>query len=275
VRPGRHSIAVFYGLACALSWCAWLPLAAASRGYAVPAVSGQHYLGALGPILAAFVVTFFSSGIAGIAELGRRMIRWRVGLRWFLIAIFGPFALYAISAVGVGLTTGHWPDFSQFGRSDEFPTLGVVGAFLIHTLTFGFGEEVGWRGFALPRLQTRHRALTATLVLTAFWACWHLPAFFYRPGYSAMGAGEIAGWFLSLFTGAILLTWLYNSSRGSILIAALFHGSIDLAFTSKPIDAAVMNTMGALIVLWAIGVVAITGSTNLSLRARQQLRADE
>jgi membrane protease YdiL (CAAX protease family) len=240
----------------------------------MPTVAGQHYLGALGPILAAIIVTAFSSGTAGIAELGRRILRWRVGLRWFLIAIFGPFVLFVISAIGVGLVTGHGLDIRHFGRSDEFPAFNIVGVFLIHTVTFGFGEEVGWRGFALPRLQRRHSALTATLLLTILWACWHLPAFFYRPGYSAMGAGEMAGWFLSLFTGAILLTWLYNSSRGSILIVALFHGSIDLAFTSKPIDAAVVNTMGALIVLWAIVVVAITGPTNLSLRARQQVQAE-
>ncbi|MEJ2086578.1 MAG: hypothetical protein P8Y44_13025 [Acidobacteriota bacterium] len=128
----QHPVAFFFILACALSWSAWLPLAAASRGYTVPTVSGQHYLGALGPILAAFIVTAFSSGTVGIAELSRRMIRWRVGLRWFLIAIFGPFILFVISTIGVGLVTGHGPDIRHFGRSDEFPTFNVVGVFLIH-----------------------------------------------------------------------------------------------------------------------------------------------
>lgn len=266
----RYSVLAYSILACALSWAIWLPLVARSLGARVYVLPYQHYLGALGPMVAAIIVAAVSTGRSGIVELVRGLIRWHVGIRWFLIAVLGPAALYVISAIGLALFNGAWPDFTQFGRSTEFPALGLIGVSLVHILTFGVGEELGWRGFALPRLQAKHSALAATILLTIVWAVWHIPTFFYRPGYSSMGAIDIVGWFLSLLTGAILLTWLYNSTKGSVLIVALFHGSIDVAFTSKSIDSGVMNTMGALIVLWAIAVVVIAGPTHLSRFARQQ-----
>ncbi len=267
----RHPVAAYYMLACALSWAAWFPLVAAHHGFNVPTIPYHHYLGACGPILAAFIVAALSTGRAGVLQLARGMMRWHVSLGWLLIALFGPAVLYGLSAVGTSLFSNTWPDVSQFGRSDEFPGLGVVAVWLVQTLTFGVGEEVGWRGFALPRLQAKHNAFSATLLLTCLWALWHIPAFFYRPGYLSMGAGEIVGWLFSLLTGAILLTWLYNSTKGSILIVALFHGSIDVAFTSNLIDIGVMNAMGVLIVLWAIVVVWRTGPAQLSRVVRQQV----
>lgn len=266
----RCPLLAYSVLACTISWALWLPLVMRSRGADIALLPYQHYIGSVGPMLAAMVVVGTINGKNGVAQLLRGLLKWRVELRWYVIAILGPAALYAVSAAGIGLYGGEWPAFSQFGRSGEFPGLGPVGVSLLQFLTFGVGEEIGWRGFALPRLQAKHNALAATLLLTVAWAAWHIPAFFYRPGYSAMDAADILGWFFSLLTGALLLTWLYNSAEGSILIVALFHGSIDVAFTSKPIDTSVMNTMGALIVAWAIIVIIITGPTNLSQRARQQ-----
>jgi membrane protease YdiL (CAAX protease family) len=85
------------------------------------------------------------------------------------------------------------------------------------------GEEVGWRRFALARLQTRHTASVSSLLLTLGWALWHTPLFAYRPGYASMDAMGVAGWFFSLLTDA---------SRGSLLVVALFHAAVDVVFTS-------------------------------------------
>lgn len=241
-----------------------------SQGMLTPVIPFQHYLGALGPIVAAIVITACTTGTSGVRQFGRRFANWRVGLHWYLIALFAPAALYVISAIGIGWYNGERVDFGLFGQSDEFPAVGLFGVWLIQTLTFGVCEEAGWRGFMLPHLQSKYGALSATIVLSVFWAFWHIPAFFYRPGYTSMGPAEIVGWYFSLLTGAILLTWLYNGSKGSILIVALFHGSIDVAFTAKAIDAGVMSTMGALIVVWAIIVILLTGPTHLSRAVRQQ-----
>jgi membrane protease YdiL (CAAX protease family) len=267
----RFPAATYFIMACGLTWAIWIPLALESQGINAPVIPYQHFLGALGPILAAVVTTAIISGATGLRRFAIRITQWRLDLRWYLIAVLGPFLLYLVSLVGLGIFRGEWADPGAFGRSDEFPSLGLVGVFLVHCFTFGVGEEAGWRGFLLPRLQAKYKALAATFILSVFWAVWHIPAFFYRPGYSSMGPADIAGWFLSLATGAILLTWLCNSTRGSILIVALFHGSVDVAFTSKLVDASIMNTMGALLVVWAIAVVLITGPANLSFTERQRI----
>ncbi|HKG68423.1 MAG TPA: CPBP family intramembrane glutamic endopeptidase, partial [Segetibacter sp.] len=123
---------------------------------------------------------------------------------------------------------------------------------------------VGWRGFALPRFQMKLNALAASILLTVFWAFWHWPLFFYRPGYTTMGMTDIFGWFFSLLTGSILLTWLYNSSRGSILICAVFHSTIDIAFTADIADKNVVNYTGFLITVWGILTIIIFKPTSLA-----------
>jgi membrane protease YdiL (CAAX protease family) len=93
------------------------------------------------------------------------------------------------------------------------PDLGL-GAWAVWFATSGCGEELGWRGFALPRLQRTHSALISSVLLAIGWAGWHLPAFFYLPSYTAMGLQILPGFFLGVLAGSIVLTWLYNSSGG-------------------------------------------------------------
>ena len=120
----------------------------------------------------------------------------------------------------------------------------------------------------MPRLQARHSALVASVLLTLGWALWHVPLFFYRSGYTSMGAAGIVGWLFSLLTGAVLLTWPYNESRGSILIVALFHAAVDVAFTSSVASPVAVNVAGALITLWGIAVLIVAGPRHLSKRGK-------
>ncbi|MBH0200140.1 MAG: CPBP family intramembrane metalloprotease [Nitrospira sp.] len=265
----RYPLGIFWCLACGISWILWLPLVAASFGVHLPTLPAHHFWGALGPCAAAVIVTGLTKGKAGIADLMRRIVRWRMKVKWYLIALAGPPALFAIAAIVSGFVSGSWVGVRQFGSSEEFPEIGILCLWLFHTVTFGFGEEIGWRGFALPRLQRTRGALVATLLLSAAWASWHWPTFLYRPGYSSMDLLAGAGWFMSIVTGAILLTWLYNSTGGSVLIVSLFHGSIDVVFTSKEVGRDMMNMMGTLIVLWALLVLVLCGPDSLSCDGKQ------
>ena len=97
--------------------------------------------------------------------------------------------------------------------------LALVAAEIIF---YGYGEEVGWRGYVLPRLQRRHSALWASVLISIGWSLWHLPLFLVNESYRQMGVGGTIGWYFSMLTGAILMTWLYNSTDGSILLLAIF-----------------------------------------------------
>lgn len=181
-----------------------------------------------------------------------------------MIALLAPFILGLFAVVIYRIESHVDVDLSAFTRNVEFPEFNFVMFFMYNLMFFGFGEEIGWRGFALPHLQNKHNALVSSILLTLFWAFWHWPLFLYRPGYVDMEMSGIVGWVLSLFTGSILLTWLYNSSRGSILVCAVFHTTIDVVFTADISDKQVMNYLGMLITIWGVLTLIIFKSKNLS-----------
>jgi len=188
-----------------------------------------------------------------------------------LVALFSPFLLAVLATVINSLIYKTPVNLSALFITKEFPHFHIVTFFIYNLVFFGFGEEVGWRGFALPRLQAKSSALTASILLTFFWALWHWPLFFYRPNYLAMGFTGILGWLFSLFTGSILLTWLYNSSKASILMCAVFHATIDIAFTAEFSDQELVSMMGFLITLWGILTVIIFKAENLSFNKRKMI----
>jgi uncharacterized protein len=271
----RHPLATYFAFAYGISWLLWAPLWMPAFGVdGLPVLPFHHALGALGPITAAFLVSALETGLAGPLDLFRRMGLWRGRLVWVALALLAPFALLALAVVGTSLIGGESLSLAGFGSSREFPQFSALGFLAYNIVSFGYGEEVGWRGFALPRLQTRHSAFVATLLLTLGWALWHLPLFFYRPGYVSMGAVDIVGWFLSFLTGAVLLTWLYNESRGSLLVVALFHATVDIVFTSDISSQPVTNGAGVLITLWGIIVLVAAGPGYLSRRGKM-IRLDQ
>jgi membrane protease YdiL (CAAX protease family) len=264
-----HPLATYFAFAYGISWLLWAPLWLPAFGVdGLPVLPFHHALGALGPITAAFLVSAMETGWAGPLDLFRRMGLWRGRLAWMAVALLVPFALLALAAVGASLIGGESLSLAGFGSSREFPQFSALGFLAYNIVSFGYGEEVGWRGFALPRLQTRHSAFVATFLLTLGWALWHLPLFFYRPGYMGMGATDIVGWFMSFLTGAVLLTWLYNESRGSLLVVALFHAAVDIVFTSDVSSQSVTNAAGVLITFWGIIVLVAAGPAYLSRRGK-------
>lgn len=189
-------------------------------------------------------------------------------LLYVFIALLSPFVLAVIAAY-IDHTVNNTPVvLSGLLTVKEFPALNLFSYFAYNFIFFGMGEEMGWRGFALPLLQTRMNALASGILLTIFWAAWHWPAFLYRPGYTGMDMAGILGWLFSLLTGSILLTWLYNASRGSILVCALFHTTVDIAFTADFARHDIVNYMGMLITVWGILTVLIFRPRNLAFGER-------
>jgi membrane protease YdiL (CAAX protease family) len=258
-------VSLYFALAYAFTWLIWAPLWLPAFGVnALPVLPYHHFLGAYGPFIAAIIATGREEGMTGIGCMMRSLVDVRGRVPWIAIGLLGPFLLFAIAAAtSVLFNQGDLP-WSGLFVSSEFPQFAWWEFLLFNVFTFGIGEEVGWRGFALPRLQRRHSAFVATLILTAGWAIWHWPAFLYRPGYVGMSAGGIIGWFVSLLAGAFLLTWLFNSSRGSLLAVVLFHAAIDVVFTSDLSSDFVVNVTGALIMVAAVVVISVAGPSTIS-----------
>jgi len=261
----KHPLLAFFVLAYALSWMVEIPLALEAQGMIQAGIPfSLHYLAAYGPMLSALIVTGLIGGIRGLRELLSRMAKWKVNPGWWLVAV-APLGLYLVVAAGLWLIQGIPMSLAAMGQVDFLPALGLA-ALPMWILTFGIGEETGWRGFALPRLQEGRSALRATIILWAFWALWHLPLFFYSYDVSIL-----PGFLIGLLAGAIVFTWLYNSSAGSILMTALWHGTFNFTTAcvscKTGLSAAVIST---LVMVWAVVVVLYYKPASLS-RATEQL----
>lgn len=259
----------FFGLAYIISWFIWLPLYGPIFGLTtLPTLPFHHGMGGLGPLMASFLTTWIFLRQKGLKHLVSQCLQIRP-LIYFAIALLSPFVLAFIAVVMAYFLDKTPVDFSGLFTNKEFPQFNLLSFFIYNLIFFGFGEEVGWRGFALPRLQNKLNALASSVLLTVFWALWHLPLFFYRPGYTTMDFAEITGWVLSLLTGSILLTWLYNSSKASILIVAVFHSTVDIVFTGD-IAINAINYMGFLITVWGILTILMFKPKNLAAGEREK-----
>lgn len=262
---------LYFVLAYLISWIIWLPLILPKFGIdSLPVLPKyHHYLGSFGPMIAAFIVKYISEVWNGVKDLLKRLVQWKVKWIWYVVVIIVPVLLVVAAGYADRFINGQSFTMKGFSANDEFPQFGPLGYFLFNFFTFGIGEETGWRGYALPALQKKFTAFTSTLILAVGWACWHIPAFLYRPLYSQMDVAGIAGFFMSLLIGAIVLTWLYNSTKGSLLIVALFHAMIELMFISDNITVKMTSYIGGAIMISAVLIVLIAKPRNLSLQPKQ------
>jgi membrane protease YdiL (CAAX protease family) len=238
-----HPLVAFFALAFLGGWLVLLPTVLFESGFGLipidipaPAVMLSFIPAAMaGPALGAFVVTRMVEGKEGTRQLlRRRVLRWRVGVHWYLIAIFGVPIVYFLAA---SLVLGTAPLEALI---EDWPflftsyLLKVVMVFLIVSLW----EEIGWMGFALPRLQDRYGPLMASVVLGVMWALWHLPAYFNSTQVVAdkVGFGELDRLLyllpplilLATFT-RIVMTWLFNVAMGSVIVVTLFHAGFNIS----------------------------------------------
>lgn len=260
------AIVGFVLLAYGISWLIWWPLASVGGVPPDSSLRYLHLLGGMGPAAAGFLVVRMIDGPAGAAQLTARLVNWRVGLRWHAVAWLLPFALLGVAVLLARVVDGDTQPV-RFDRSIEYPRLPTAVYWLASVVAYGFGEEVGWRGVLLPRLQARHHALSAAFIVSVIWALWHLPLFWFSPGMSQMTAPDIAGWYASLLCGSVLFTWLFNATGGSVLVPAIFHGMMDVAFLASG-PARLPALLGGLVTVLGVGVLIRLGPAHLAARSR-------
>lgn len=217
-RPGWQRSAAFLLLAFVLSWMPWLALVATTGdALAGPGSTALWVAGGFGPTVAALLVAGLFDGRAGLRELIGGLRRWRLG-RWYLALVL-PLPV-ALLAVVVTVSTG--PASLEVAGLGHWLLLPVM---LLGGVLLGGLEEVGWRGYLLPRLQTAVGPVVASVVIGLVWALWHTPLFVLD---STSQTSFSPTWFtLHAVALSLVLTWVYNGSGGSVLLAVLFHGVVN------------------------------------------------
>lgn len=207
----RHDLVLYFVLAYLLSWALWpLVILNPTSSPLVP----------FGPLIAAVIVALLAGGRHELWALLRQLGRWRVHPLWYVIALLGPFVLAGLTAalaVAAGAPVRGTGDYTNWRAITFF--------FLSTVIIVGLFEEVGWRGFALPRVQLRLDAIWAALVLGVLWALWHLPELISDPTGQRPPV-QFLLWALAL---SVIFSWLYNSTNGSLPIVIICHAAIDTA----------------------------------------------
>src|SRR5919202_2399631 len=219
----RYPLTSFFVMAFAFSWIVWSPWVLSEDGvgllqFQLPGWSIGFVVapGAilLGPCLSGFVMTGVTEGREGIRRLLHRIVLWRVGLRWYLFNLIGIPAVMALGMIilpgGPALLLTLGPGY-VLSYPVSFVLIIIVGGPLL--------EEPGWRGFALPRLQPLHGPLGGTVILGLLWGLWHLPEFLV-PTWAASSGGSgflaIGRFIIIAITFAIVTTWVFNNTKGSV-----------------------------------------------------------
>jgi len=230
-----------------------------------------------GFIFASLIMTGLTLGKEGVINLLKRYLLWRVNGKWYLVAFFLIPALNYLAVLLNAVFTQTPIDYSSalaydiFGPSANLLLL-IVPFFLFDAIANG--EEMGWRGYVLPRLQAKHSALIASLILAILWAFWHVPKFVTHWNTITFF------WFIvDEIAKAILMTWMYNNTRGSLLLVTLFHASFNTAGLLLPIANNLTDTntnmrafISLLELIAAVIVVIYAGPDQLSRTEPKQIQ---
>lgn len=213
-------LVAFFVLTYAVTWSFFFAVAA----FGIPAGSPLGTLlvlaGAFAPSVVALGLTARGEGSSGVRALVSRVVRWRVGARWYLFAAGYIVAVKLAAALVHRLSLGEWP---RFGHDPWF----AIPAAIVFSTPFQAGEEIGWRGYALPRLAERLGLARASVLLGLIWAFWHLPQFFI-PESDTYGQSFFV-YVMQVTALSVALAWLYARTRGSLLLVMLLHSAVNNA----------------------------------------------
>lgn len=268
----KKGVWLFFVIAYAFSWIFWIPSALVARGVTLPAgwatfLASPLNPAAFGPLVSAFLLTLLREGGRGVLQLLKRGSDLRFKKGWLTAILFLPFVLFG-GSVWVSTLAGIRPlDLSVISN----PPFALIAFFVILFTAGPLQEEFGWRGYALPRLQSRFNALLSSLILGFFWWLWHLPAVFIPGRFMADNLVVFSALGIVIVLASILFTWIYNNTNGSILAAILTHTSMNwsiwLAMPSMKMDLPTAAFMIGFLVVAISVIIKMWGARNLKCEA--------
>jgi membrane protease YdiL (CAAX protease family) len=271
-RPLLAYFAITFGLTWGLGVCFFLFPAQLTAVFGKVSVTNPLFILAVyAPTISAIVVTSFIDGAAGIRRLLARFLLWRIGIRWYLAILVGIPMLSVIAMLlnaaftQAPLSIDHWYQLFLLGPTGHWiadaATAGGLWS-VVRVLLGSFfadpgplGEELGWRGFALPRLLKDRSALSAGIILGIIWGVWHLPAFLI--GGTPQNSMSFPLFMIGAIGISVLMTWAFKGTGGSVLATALIHWTFNTCSDLSRMPLAIFSV--GLIVIAAALVVAFTG----------------
>jgi membrane protease YdiL (CAAX protease family) len=268
----RHPIITFFVLTYVITWAIESPLVFLTDSVTATQGLVLVILASNVPSAVAIVLTAVVLGRGALRKLLGRLLIWRISPFWYLVVFLGPVALTGgvvlLNALmgGPALSLG----MTLVGAAIFFAFSVVPGSAL--------GEEIGWRGYVLPRLQSRMSALSASLLIAPIWALWHLPL--WLTGEPGRTPTLYTGFLVSAFALSIISTWVYNSTGGSLLMVVLAHATVNLPLTLVRDDLGAQATVPVLLyfgllIVAAIVVVIVAGPKHLSRKRTKQVQEEE
>jgi membrane protease YdiL (CAAX protease family) len=266
----RYPLAAYFILSFLFTWLILAPGVAANLGLIEFNFDGTllTILGALGPLMAVLIVRSAESGQEGIRQTFQSIINWKVNWKWWAasVLLIGLLAVLAVlisqSVVIPGMESGGELVARGFGPVITF-ILFLLGS---------FGEEPGWRGFALPKLQKKFKPFVATLILTGFWWIWHIPTYWTLP--ISIATREQFGFLVAfgiqsgvLLALGIMCAWVFNGSKGSVLMPVLLHAGWNIC--SLAISQEASTFLLPLFLITAL-IVSFTTRGKLGLEKRSE-----
>jgi membrane protease YdiL (CAAX protease family) len=242
----RYPLVSFFLMAYAFSWILSIPAVLSAWGI-LPAATFVVFftIKSFGPFMAAYIMTSVIEGREGVLRLRRSLRQVRAGWPWYAFILVG---VPALLFLGIAILPGALASFQ--GIPPHFLAIYLVTFVLIFFGGGPLGEEPGWRGFALPRMQPRYGPLWGTLLLGALWAFWHLPDFLTvaqrgGPGtnFTRLAIINFPVFFVMVMAMAVIFTWVFNHTGGSVFIAILLHASI--------------NAFGTVVALFSARIVTV------------------
>jgi membrane protease YdiL (CAAX protease family) len=224
----QHPLFFYFLIAYSFSWIVFIPYVLSEWGVLSGDFTIFYIIHTFGPAVSAIVMTAIIAGRNGLHQLRQGIRQWRAPWQWYLLILLG---IPALVMLGVILQPGALANWKGLTTSI------LIGYPFYYAATFfgggPLGEEPGWRGFALPRMQPRYGSLWGTLFLGILWSCWHLPDFL----TASKGGGPGADWTtflmnfpiftLAVVSLAVIMSWIYNHTGGSIFAAILAHASVN------------------------------------------------
>jgi membrane protease YdiL (CAAX protease family) len=259
---GRHPVVAFVILAYAISWAIWLGMALSDLSIETATGAVLNVVAMAGPSIAALILALALGG----GELRRLLGGFSISLvsvGSVAMAVLLPLVMVGIAiAISVGVLGGSAPAF----------TTAIVGTLVVEWLRILFlggplEEELGWRGFALPRLQARRSAFAASILLGLVWGAWHVPLYLIAgtgqaetiagggSGAAPVLIGAFVVWTMGL---AVLFTWLFNITHGSLIVAMLLHASVNLgSFIPGAIGSTGASSTLYALVTWIVALLVV------------------